>query len=492
MSMSLENWSEREAKHLLNRAGFGGRPDEISEFRRLGHEQSVDRLFEFTAQELEQPEWLSEYNASSAKRFRNLSREEKQKVRRRNRRHLREFQLDWLQRMIDSQSTSDMLWEKMTFFWHSHFATSARKVKLVPLLFQQLSTMHRHAIGNFREFLHDMVKDPALLRYLDNNQNHKGKPNENFARELMELFTLGRGHYTETDVKESARAFTGWTSDLFHFNVRWKQHDLDEKTFLGHSGRFDGNDIAEIILEQPACAEFITGKILSFFGFEPVDEKDITFFAEIFRNSGYEISVLLKTIFLNQKFYRNPVVGNQIKSPLQLVVGTARTLDLRMPHPQFYLHVLDLMGQVPYFPPNVKGWPGDRAWINTSRLLARFTFGEIVNYGEIPPEMIPNGINRKQQKDGKKKAGKKEMPRMFRKPHLGIEYDPLSLVDTNAPQEEVVQRIVDLFVAQDMLTKSERDSLLRHFQANVNSAGFTVGIKRLIGDIMILPAYQLG
>jgi len=479
------------ARHLLNRSGFGGRRDEIQAMSSFGLQERVERLFAFDVKPLRVPDWMSDYRDFSFRRFRRLSEEERRELRRKGRRHMRELQLGWLNHMIGSETPANMLWEKMTFFWHGHFATSVRKVKLPPLIFQQLSLFHQHAVGSFRELLHGITKDPAMLRYLDNNQNRRGKPNENFARELMELFSLGPGNYTETDVKEAARALTGWAGEGTEFRIRWRQHDGGKKAFLGHTGKFDGEDIVNVILEQPACAEFICRKILFFLGFESASPTSVATFAESFRESDYDIAALLKSIFLHPEFYQAGVMGNQIKTPLQLVVGTARTLDVEIDIPEFYLYALNSMGQVPYLPPNVKGWPGGDMWINTSRLLSRLAFGEIVARGEIPAEMNPAARNKRakaSQRNDKNRASRRF--RGMRRESLGIDFEPGSLVERHGSHDELVKQVADVLISVE-LTSAERKTLIETFEAHRVHNSLDTALRMLVGDVMTLPAYQL-
>ncbi|MFQ5677618.1 MAG: DUF1800 family protein, partial [bacterium] len=346
---------------------------------------------------------------------------------------------------------------------------------------------NENAVGNFRDLLHGIIRDSAMLRYLDNNQNRKGKPNENFARELMELFSLGPGNYSEADIKESARAFTGWNNNPLQFTFRRRVHDYGRKFFLGKSGNFDGEDIVDIILEQPACSEFITRKLLNFFSFETSD-KTVRALANDFRNHDYEIKPLLKKIFSHEEFYSPQVIGIQIKSPIQLVVGTARTLGLQMDNDEFLLYMLNLMGQVPYMPPNVKGWPGGRSWIDTSRLLTRYTFAEIVGRGQIPAEIDPRSRrDRPRNKISKQKTGFK---RMMRRGGVHIEFDPRRLLTNERDASEVISRLAEVLLSHD-LNENERASLVDNYSVYLNKFGGHQALKRLIGDMMSIPAYQL-
>jgi uncharacterized protein (DUF1800 family) len=239
-------------------------------------------------------------------------------------------------------------------------------------MWNQNELLRRHAAGNFRDFVRAISRDPAMLDYLNNQQNRKAHPNENYARELMELFTLGIGNYTENDIREAARAFTGWAHDGEEYIFRKFDHDEGQKTFFGQKGNFNGDDIVEIILQHQASARYISGKLFKNFAYEDIEPAVNDSLAESFRENKWEIRPLLRTILTSQAFYSDKAIGTQIKSPVQLVVGTVRMLGLDMPDRRVMQASLNQMGQVPLEPPNVKGWPGGRMWINTSTLFVRY------------------------------------------------------------------------------------------------------------------------
>src|SRR2546421_156104 len=223
-----------------------------------------------------------------------------------------------------------------------------------------------------RQFVREISRDPAMLDYLNNQQNRKAHPNENYARELMELFTLGIGNYTEYDIREAARAFAGWAHDGEEFIFRRYDHDEGVKNFFGQRGNYDGDNVIEIILNHPACAKYITGKLFKYFAYEDVEQPIVDSMAEYLRENKWELRPLLRTLFTSQAFYSDKAIGVQIKSPVQLVVGTIRMLGLDVPPRRVLAAALTQMGQVPLEPPNVKGWPGGRMWINTSTLFVRY------------------------------------------------------------------------------------------------------------------------
>lgn len=272
----------------------------------------------------------------------------------------------WLTRMATSEA---QLREKLTFFWHGHFACRVRRPDAA---LQLNNTIRRLALGKFPDLLLAVSREPAMLQFLNNQQNRKLHPNENFAREVMELFTLGRGHYSETDVQEAARAFTGWGyNGQGQFVFRSTQHDDGPKTFLGRSGNLGGEDVLRIILEQPACAEFITTKLYRFLVNDVPNPVHIRPLAQAFFKSGYDISALLEQLFAADWFYAAANVGTRIKSPVELLAGIKRTLGLTLANERPLIVFQKALGQTLFEPPNVAGWPGGRAWIDSSSLLYR-------------------------------------------------------------------------------------------------------------------------
>jgi uncharacterized protein (DUF1800 family) len=279
----------------------------------------------------------------------------------------------WMDRMANSPA---QLREKMTLFWHGHFACRVRQPG--PALSLH-NTTRQHALGKFPALLLAVSQEPAMLQFLNNQQNRKEHPNENFAREVMELFTLGRGNYTETDVKEAARAFTGWGFDgQGNFRFRERDHDAGSKTFLGRTGNFTGEDVLRIITEQPAAATFLATKIYRFFVNEVPNPAHIEPLAVTFRKSGYDISDLLERMFSADWFYEPANMGTHIKSPVELLAGLRRTLNLKIDNAQPLLGYQRALGQILFQPPNVAGWPGGRNWIDSSSLLLRLQLPAIL------------------------------------------------------------------------------------------------------------------
>jgi uncharacterized protein (DUF1800 family) len=380
-----------KAAHLLNRAAFGGAPAEIDQILRLGPAKAVDLLLSFpdaSAQE-QNPRDLPDLSLVAAepddqrvvfRTAQGLSEQERRallaKYAMANGRTMVHTGQWWLKRMIECAYP---LQEKLTLFWHGHFTTSARDERSAKLMWDQNELLRKMAAGNFGKLVHAISKNPAMLDYLNNTQNRKQHPNENYARELMELFTLGIGNYSEDDVKQAARAFTGWTHDGEKFIFQRKFHDDDEKTFFGQHGNFDGDDIVEMILKKPACATYIAGRFWKFFVQEEPDQAVAIALGNILRSNQYELRPMLRAMLTSRAFYSPEVIGAQVKSPVQLATGIVRLLGMTIPAddaaPMNALRIWQSfrqMGQVLFEPPNVKGWPGGRAWINTSTLYVRY------------------------------------------------------------------------------------------------------------------------
>ena len=381
----------RKAGHLLRRAGFGGTPAEIAQAVADGPGAAAEKLLDFPdvpadAQGSDLPDLSPIADAprtyvAREEYFRGHTPDERMQLNNELMRGNREAQLNvinwWLARMSEGPRPTQ---EKLTLFWHGHFTTSARDERAAWLMWKQNETLRAHSAGNFGTFVKAISRDPAMIDYLNNQQNRKGRANENYARELMELFTLGIGNYTENDIKEAARAFTGWHHDGERFLFREPLHDGDPKQFFGQRGPFDGDDIINLILDRPECANYIAGRLFDFFAYETPDPVLRHALGDQLRDWKYELRPLLFTILTSKAFYSDAAIGTQIKSPVYLVTSTVRALGLDVePRKRGGLmNGLEQMGQMPMSPPNVKGWPGGRTWINTSTLFVRYNTA--VNY----------------------------------------------------------------------------------------------------------------
>ena len=365
-----------DARHLLNRTSLAAAPEDIAAFGRLTRQQAVDRLLAAApgGAITPPPAWVDE-PFQSLRRFRTMSAEERKLAQREVFQRSFELQSWWLTEFL---ATRAPLAEKMTLFWHNHFVTSFQKVRSPQLLYRQNVLLRSHALGNFGELLRAVARDPAMLIYLDNAISRKEQPNENFARELMELFTLGEGNYSEQDVKEAARAFTGWSvePETGEFLFRQPAHDGGVKTVLGRTGSFDGSAVLDILLAQPQTAEFVAGKLWREFVSPVPDAAEVRRIARAFRESGYDIRTALKALLVSDAFYAPQNRAALIKSPIELVVGTLRQFDFRTAEVLPFVVTANQLGQRLFAPPNVKGWPGGEAWINSTTFLARKAFLE--------------------------------------------------------------------------------------------------------------------
>ncbi len=359
------------ARHLLNRTGFAASEAEIQSFSGLTREQAADRILNgaLTAALTPPPRWIDE-PIIPAYKLRDMSREQREVARKVNIERAFELREWWYREMLD---TSSPLTEKMTLFWHNHFATSQQKVRFTPLMYRQNVVLRQNALGNFGTLLHQIACDPAMVIYLDSAQNRREQPNENFAREVMELFTLGEGNYTERDIKEVARAFTGWSLDreTGQFLFRRGMHDFGQKTVLGRTGDFDGKAVLDFLLAHPQTAEFISRKLWKEFISPKPDDEELHRFARIFRNSRYNIKTVMRAILTSDAFYAAENRATLVKSPVELVVGTLKQFEIEAPNLRPFVIAGSLLGQNVFAPPNVKGWPGGEAWINSATLLGR-------------------------------------------------------------------------------------------------------------------------
>ncbi len=346
--------------HLLWRAGFGASPAELALFREMGLQATIDHLVDFDdIDDSALEERLAPQEPELEKNLNRLQR--------------------WsLQRMA---YTARPLQEKMTLFWHGILTSSFRISGKGPYMVIQDRLFREQGMGRYDELLKAVSRDPAMMTYLDSRSNKKAAPNENYSRELMELFTLGIGHYTEDDVRESARAFTGWQlSRKRGFYINEKQHDNGRKTFLGRTGRFDGDDIVDIIMEQPAAARYICTRLWTFFAYPDPEPEVIERLADVFRANGTEIRPVVRAMFESDEFYGARARVALVKSPVELAVGAVRALGIETDFKPLDKPI-EQMGQALFEPPNVAGWPGGVAWINSSSLLQRINAANMLAEG---------------------------------------------------------------------------------------------------------------
>ena len=396
------SWTIFEAAHLLNRAGFGGSPTETRSFHALGRVKAVDSLIS-PAEPLDAfplPAWSVGDQALAGMRERRRVLRETRKamsglppeqaqtakreafkiIQQENRQQALEAQAWWFRRMLKTQAP---LREKITLFWHDHFATSIQKVKQPVFMMRQNELFRRSAFGSFKDLTQAILLDPAMMLYLDTQSSKKDMPNENFAREVMELFTLGEGHYTEQDIREAARAFTGYYLNQGEGKVRHnkRQWDPTDKTIFGKTGPFAGKDVINLIFEKKQAARFMAKKLWEFFVEENPSESALDALAESFQKADFQTGPLLREIFLSKEFYSESAIRSQIKSPLQYLIELLKQLEITEPPVGFPITAQMQLGQVLFMPPNVAGWDWGQAWINTNTLLTRYNLAGFLTKG---------------------------------------------------------------------------------------------------------------
>lgn len=385
--MANAPWTEQNAAHLLRRAGFGGPPEEIQALVDLGLQGAVDHLLNYEqVDDSAMEQALDQQNFLQAPPGKQLS--------------LPDIQMWWLFRMLQ---TKRPLLEKMTLFWHGHFATGISKVTIRELMLQQNQLFRQHALDNFQTLLLEISKDPAMIIWLDNLTNIKDAPNENYARELMELFTMGindvidgTANYTEEDIHESARAFTGWTLRRNQFYFNSSQHDYGAKSFLGQRGDFNGDDIVTILAPRPATARFMARKLFEFFGYANPEPAVIGELADVYLANQFSIKAVMQHLFTMGAFYSDKALYANIKSPAEFVAGSIRLLQPTIGPAllPYLVGIMSLLQQVLFNPPTVKGWDGGLSWINTASILTRCNYADTLaslrggRVGSFEPTML--------------------------------------------------------------------------------------------------------
>ncbi len=484
-------WDEVKAAHLLNRAGFGGTPEEVQDVLAMGPEKAVDALMDFPDAPMDEqsqtggpdfsklkdyPKSFQELRAMMVGKTEQERKEIRQKFQAANREAVTEVALWWLRRMANGPFP---LQEKLTFMWHGHFTTSSKDERSALLMWNQNEILRRFCTGNFKQFVRTISRDPAMLDYLNNSQNRKAHPNENYARELMELFTLGIGNYTENDIKESARAFTGWAHDGDEYIFRRGDHDDGPKTFMGRTGNFGGDEIIDIILQNKACAPYIAGRFVKYFAYEPdaADQDMLATLGETLVQANWDMRPMLRQLLLSKAFYSEKAIGTQIKSPVQLVVQAVRQLGMAFPAPRVILGSLKQMGQVPLDPPNVKGWPGGRLWVNTSTLFVRYNTMSWLAGGELP------ALGARSAKRGVETGVSSALAARLANGN-GPSY---SVTKTDGTPEEIVNYWVGRLIQRPI----ERDKRLELTAIVAQDPTSIANLKRLIQLIVVMPDYQL-
>ena len=477
--MSVAN--QLKNQHLLWRAGFGPMAENATELS----DTSPKILYSFMAKASTKiPENLNVASGSmdgllkgikNVIKIEGLSKEQKQMIRKQSRDNLKSLNLKWLDEMINSEA---QLREKVSLFWHGHFAC-----RVINIYFQQqlLDIIRKNALGNFGDMLREVSKSPAMLSFLNNQQNKKEHPNENFAREIMELFTMSRGNYSEQDVKEAARAFTGWGFNVHgEFVTRPFDHDNRNKTFLGKTGNFDGDDIINILLEQKQTAKFIATKIFRYFVNEEVDTDKVNALGEIFYQSGYDIQKLLEVIFTSNWFYDQKNIGNKIKSPVELLVGIRRLIPMEIENEDVELLFQRVLGQMLFYPPNVAGWPGGKNWIDSSSLMIRLNIPYILtktNKFYVTPK-----------KDDDSAMGMEEPNHVRAKMNQvqsSVNWSSIMTAFENVPTAS----LIDAMSSVVLQTKSKINSSV--LEQSTNNQSRENYIKTIVVELMSTPEYQL-
>jgi uncharacterized protein (DUF1800 family) len=477
-----------QARHLLNRAGFGGTPQQVEALRGMGLDRAVDHLVDYDKvplgdlpeptvdpdhirppNEAERAAYAEARRAGDEERLEQL-RAKVLEMQGMDRRQMREVAKWWLARMIQ---TPRPLEEKLTLLWHGHFASNFRSVRDSYLLWQQNRLFRQHAAGNFANLAMGIIRDPAMIKFLNNDQNRRSAPNENLARELMELFTLGEGQYTEADIKEGARALTGYTFSDNDFSFRDRSHDPGAKTILGTRGNHNGEAFVQILLTRPSCPQFVAYKLYRHFVADLTSPRDTTGtqrgfvnnLARTLASSNYELRPALKAMFKSEHFYHESLLSNQIKSPTQLVVGTVRMLNTPVRDLDQLHDAMGRMGQRLFDPPSVAGWDGGRTWINTSTLFVRQNTSAFLLTGKSTRDTRWN--------------------------RDALNYDPMFLVaDLASPGvEAAVDRLLGTLIGQH--APSQRRDMMIRFLHDRGGAVTADTILALLLLMTSMPEYQL-
>ena len=499
------HWTIEEAAHLLNRAGFGGNPHDVATLHAMGRMNAVDSFLQPTENiaSIKTPAWTSSESMAqdARKRFEairairmdtnDMSDEERENKRRMALQQLGqeersrglEAQGWWLDRMLLSRAP---LREKMTLFWHDHFANSLQKVKQPALLFQQNQLFRSHALGNFKDLTHAVARDGAMMLFLDMQTSVKGKPNENFAREVMELFTLGQGHYTEEDIRQAARAFTGYTINRFNGKVTHnkRQWDEGEKIILGQKGNFDGDGVIEVIFQQDQVSRYMAGKLWEFFAFENPGPAVVDSLANTMRQAKFEVAPVLRELFLSKEFYSETCMANQIKCPVFFLVQMLKQLEIPSLPKAYALSVQNQLGQILFVPPNVAGWDWGKAWINTNTLLTRYQISGVISHGGS--SALPTGV----EGAGFKGMAAAGMSRLAMMNWDGPDYDKLVPRDSRNDLEKMVDSLINRLF-QRKLSGNVRERFIAYARDKQGVVFTNQEVGELVHLMMSTPHYQL-
>jgi len=458
----------QQIKHLYGRAGFGLSPKEWEFAKTASLSSALERLFA--------PNQIQVLQASQVALIsKEMDGKQKKEVRQLQRKSLNKQKIAWIDRMANPQENA--LLERMSLFWHGHFACITKKPQLAV---QQLNTIRQHALGSFRHLLLAMAKDAAMIRFLNNQQNKKESPNENFAREVLELFTIGRGNYTEQDIKEAARAFTGWASNQKgEFVFRKWSHDEGEKTFFGKTGNWNGDDIIDLILERKETAIFLTSKIYRYFVNPKVNENRVYQLAKSFYQSNYDIGDLMRQIFQSEWFYAPENIGAKIKSPVDLMAGIIRTLDAEFPAPAPLIRLQRLLGQELFNPPNVAGWKGNKNWIDHATLMMR------LNMANHFVSLSQKELSKHRTEAVQEMMQEMKQENFSEEGKIYLTFEPIVEALANKNADEIFEELAGyLLQTKSSLTRSEIEKyVLKGSRAQY--------IQSMMLRLMSLPEYQM-
>jgi uncharacterized protein (DUF1800 family) len=490
--LSKDKWNYEMAAHLLNRAGFGGPPVAIQKLADLTHDQAISSLLDYEniPDATLDPDWAHP-NPDEVKQLRESLKnaatpEEKRQIQQTANRLTQTRFLElrgwWLQRMARG---SRPFQEKMVLFWHGHFATSSEKVRNPYFMWRQNELFRRLATANWELLLNEAGKDPAMLVWLDQAQSRKEHPNENFAREVMELFALGEGHYTEHDVTEGARALTGWSldQDTQKFVDRPRIHDGGQKTFLGRTGDLDGDEVIATIVEQPQAAKFITAKIWNYFAGQVPDDTLNAALANVFRANGNNFKPFLRVMLRSEEFYSDDIVRNQVKSPVQWLIGSVRMLECDLPPTLVSWGMLRQLGQDIFAPPNVKGWDGGVTWITTNTLLTRYNDAQSLVMGTLPPLHASDLAQKQGGANGQRLEKALQRVRMG-----GVNIEKILPPEERADKEAIVASLQNRLF-QTALQASQQEALQQFLDSKTKMSD--ADIAEAIRLMMSTPEYQV-
>ncbi|MCY7359849.1 MAG: DUF1800 domain-containing protein [Rudanella sp.] len=469
-----------QMRHLYNRAAFGATPAELDAMSRQPLRRVIRKLLD-DSKAVEPLQVANTDQYDSRKELKGMVRKgmiDREALRmriRENAEMVRDLNIQWLDRMAAGKGA---LREKMALFWHGHFAVRAQG-RNAQVMQQYGNVIRQNALGSFGDLLMVVSKTPAMLQFLSNQQNRKNAPNENFAREVMELFTLGRGNYKENDIKEAARAFTGWQfTPEGGFVFRERVHDEGQKTIFGKTGAFRGEDVIKLLLDKPETARFVVGKIYRYFVNETPDENRIAVLADQFHENNYQIGDLMESIFAADWFYDKANMGAHVKSPVELLAGMRHALGVTFDQPQPQVFVQRTLGQVLFYPPNVAGWPGGRNWIDSSSLLFRMKLPDyVLKAAEV-------NVRAKDEGDVNALVLARKGKNQFTTNVNWDEFDkPFARTD-----EAALPDVLATYLLPFPLRAEQRDLLLKQLKpAQTQSEK----IKTLTVGIMSLPEYQL-